>query len=305
MNRFVRLVRENIIPSIIFVILVLACAGAWYFYHPSSPYHARYSFVVRYDAIGTLSPGNPVKVRGISAGEITKVELTEDAVFVTARVYATTRIPVNSEFRLINSGLMGEREMCVLTGDSQELIHGGDTLKGHYDEGTSGVGLKLVSMLDDIGEIKDTLVMFVDSLLQGDLNKRTVRVIRKGKNMVGVAKGNVESWKGDVARLLDELEGDLNGAKRVLDVAVDRGDGMVDRTKNLLTRVEDLLLKLNEMKGKTEGILGKLNQDDNSAGLFLANEGEFKNSIEQLTNDIDALLSDMKKNGVKLNVDIF
>jgi len=305
MNRFVRLVRENIIPSIVFVILVLACAGAWYYYHPSSPYHARYSFVVSYDAIGTLSPGNPVKVRGISAGEITKVELTEDAVYVTARVYATTRIPVNSEFRLINSGLMGEREMCVLTGDADELIHGGDTLKGHYDEGTSGVGLKLVAMLDDIGEIKDTLVAFVDSLMTGDLNKRTIRVIKKGKGVVSVAKSDVESWKADVSRLFKKLEGDLGSARNMLDGIEDKGGSLMDNTKVLLTRVEELMLKLNEMKGKAEFLLNKLAQDDNSAGLLLANEGEFNNSIEQLTIDIDALLSDIKKNGVKLNVDIF
>lgn len=305
MNRFVKLVRENLIPFIVFVILVVSCGGAWYLYHPSSPYHKRYSFVVRYDAIGTLSPGNRVEVRGISAGEITKVQLTEDAVYVTARVYATTKIPTNSEFRLINSGLMGEREMCVLTGDGTELIQDGDTLNGHYDEGTSGVGLKLYAMFQDISEIKDTLNSFLDSLQQGQYAERARRVIKKGKNIVNVAQSDIESWMGDVNQLIDKLDGDLEKAKSTLSGVVDQAGPKVDQAKDLLGRVDALLLKLNELKGQGENLLAKMSQDDNTVGLVLAKDGEFDRSIEKIVVDVDALLSDMKKNGIKLNIDIF
>lgn len=305
MNRFVKLVRENLIPFIVFVILVVSCGGAWYLYHPSSPYHKRYSFVVRYDAIGTLSPGNRVEVRGISAGEITKVQLTEDAVYVTARVYATTKIPTNSEFRLINSGLMGEREMCVLTGDGTELIQDGDTLNGHYDEGTSGVGLKLYAMFQDISEIKDTLNSFLDSLQQGQYAERARRVIKKGKNIVNVAQSDIESWMDDVNQLIDKLDGDLEKAKSTLSGVVDQAGPKVDQAKDLLGRVDALLLKLNELKGQGENLLAKMSQDDNTVGLVLAKDGEFNRSIEKIVVDVDALLSDMKKNGIKLNIDIF
>lgn len=305
MNRFVKLVRENIIPSIVFVILVLSCGGAWYFYHPASPYHARYSFVVRYDAIGTLSPGNRVEVRGISAGEITKVELTEDAVFVTARVYASTKIPVNSEFRLINSGLMGEREMCVLTGDAPDLIHDGDTLNGHYDEGTSGVGLKLYGILLDVDEIKDSLKVFVDSLQNGDIGRRFDRVVKKGKNAINLAQDDVESWKGEALGLIDKLDGDLGQLKSSLDGVVSRGGSKIDQAKELFDRVDGLLLELKTLRDKSAGLLMKLSSEDNTAGLVLSGKGEFSRSIEKLTTDVDALVADIKKSGIKLNVDIF
>ena len=79
MNKFSRLIKENLLPFIVFVIIVTSCCAAWFCLHPSSPFHERYTFVVSYDAIGTLSPGNLVKVRGIPCGQITKVELTDDA----------------------------------------------------------------------------------------------------------------------------------------------------------------------------------------------------------------------------------
>lgn len=305
MNRFVKLVRENIIPSIIFVILVVACGGAWYLYHPSSPYHARYSFVVRYEAIGTLSPGNRVEVRGISAGEITKVELTDDAVYVTARVYATTKIPVNSEFRLINSGLMGEREMCVLTGDDPKLIQDGDTLNGHYDEGTTGVGLKLKDILEDIGELKTVLVSFVDTLMTGDLSVRTERVIKKGKTVLNVAKGDVESWKEGAEQIIGRLDEDLNKVKSTLGDVADRGGDKVEQVGQLLSRVDELLLKLAELKEKSAQLTIKAFSDDNTVGLVLADDGAFSKSVEQVAASVDALLKDVKKSGIRLNVDIF
>jgi ABC-type transporter Mla subunit MlaD len=79
MNQFLKTIKANLFPFIVFMILVSACVFGWYFYHPSSPYHARYSFVVSYQEIGTLSPGNRVVVRGIAKGQILKVELTDAA----------------------------------------------------------------------------------------------------------------------------------------------------------------------------------------------------------------------------------
>lgn len=304
MNRFVRLIKENTLPSIIFAIIVVSCGAAWYYLHPASPYHARYSFVVRYDAIGTLSPGNRVEVRGISAGEITKVELTEDAVFVTARVYATTKIPVNSEFRLINSGLMGEREMCVLTGDSPKLIHDGDTLNGHFDEGTSGVGIKLAGIMKDVDEIKDTVKAFVDSLRVGESGKRLGRIVTKGKKIIRVADADLKSWVREANAVLDNLDGSLQEVKNALDGVVDQGTPKVEAAKKLISRVDGLLLKMNDLKGQGEDIIQKLSSNSNTAGLVLKKSGDFNRELGNVSKDLDALIKDIKKQGLRLNVDI-
>ncbi len=305
MNRFVRLIKENVIPSIIFAILAVSCIGAWYVFHPASPYHKRYSFVVAYDAIGTLSPGNPVEVRGIKKGEITKVELTDDAVYVSARVLADTKIPVNSEFRLINSGLMGEREMCVLTGDSPELIHDGDTLVGHYDEGTSGVVKSLLSALDDLEEVLDTLYGFIDSVTVGSTGQQITRIIKKGKRLMNVAQSDVKSWIGDVNQLLDQLGGVLDGAKASLTQVADKGEAKVEEVQSMMTRIEDLFKKLDVLKGQGANLFVKFSKQDNTAGLVLAENSKFIKDLDKLILDINALIMDIKKRGVKLNIDIF
>lgn len=305
MNRFLRLVKENILPFIVFVVIAVSCAGAWYFLHPSSPYHDRYSFVVSYDAIGTLSPGNRVEVRGISCGQISKVELTDDAVMVTVEVLATTRIPVNSEFRLINSGLMGEREMCILSGDSDKLIAPGDTLIGHYDEGMTGVGKKLALIFDDITQIKDSLKSVIDSLTDGQTGERMQRTTRKASRIVKLTKEDVKAWKGQISGMLDRLDGSLGQTKTILEEFSADGRKKFDAVSSFIVRVNELLDRVKALKQCGDEVLEKLNDDDNSIGMLRSAESTYAKEVDKLVFDIEQFKKDIKKNGIKLNIDIF
>lgn len=299
------IIKNNIIPFIIAVILFGSCCVAWYLFHPSSPHHERYSFVVSYDAIGTLSPGNRVQVRGITKGEIMKVELTDDAVFVTARVLADTKIPVNSEYRLINAGLMGEREMCVLTGDAKEYISDGDTVIGHYDEGTSGVFKSLDTSLTSLSQIKDALLALRDSVTVGSTGQSADRVIQKGKKLMKVSISTVEEWKSGANGILDNCSGILEQAKKSLANVKEQADGTEARVKELVDRIDALLEHLKSSKLELDALVNKLDQDDNSIKGLLDEDGVFAKKLDRLSIDIDALISDIKKSGVKLNVDIF
>ena len=305
MNRISRRIKENLFPFIVFVIIVTSCSAAWFFLHPSSPYHKRISFVVSFDTVGTLSPGNRVVVRGIPRGQITKVELTDDAVYVMVEVLAETRIPNNSEFRLITAGLMGEREMCILTGDSKELVKEGDTLIGRFDAGMSGIGKKLGTILGDMGEIKDSLHVVMDSLSDGQAGEQLDRVSKKAKNVVRKTKVNVNSWKSDVDALLDECDRSLSNAQAALEAIAKRGAVKVHDVGNLVERTRLLLEKVKALKDQTNGVLEKLLKADNNAGLILDQTSDVNKGLDKLLQDVDALLKDIKKRGLDINVDIF
>jgi phospholipid/cholesterol/gamma-HCH transport system substrate-binding protein len=305
MNKFSRLIKENLLPFVVFVILVTSCSAAWFFFHPSSPYHERFSFVVSFDAVGTLSPGNLVKVRGIKRGEITKVELTDDAVYVTVRVLAETKVPRNSEFRLITAGLMGEREICILTGDSKELVHEGDTLIGRFDQGMAGFGKKVGAILADLGELRDSASSVMDSLSHGQAGAQLDRVSRKASTVVRRTKVNVNGWKAEVESLLDKCDRSLSNAQEALEAIAQRGATKVHELDSLVGRTRTLLETVKKLKDQSNTILGKLVEGDNTAGLIVDQSSPFNKELDKLLNDVDALLSDIKKNGLDINVDIF
>ena len=305
MNNFRRKFRSNFFPVVVFSAIVIGCGLALYLFHPASPHHDRYSFVVRYESIGTLSPGNRVEVRGITKGEIAKVDLTEDAVFVTARVLADTKIPKNSEFRLKTAGLMGERELSVLTGDGQDFIADGDTVNGHYEEGANAVGRNLAIILSELDSITTQLGALKDSVTKGTAGKRVDRVLKKGDNLIQVSRESVQEWVSSAMDLLSKAEGTLDQAKSTLGDVSGKADGTVQKVENLVARVDSLLSMVHGAKENLEGIEAKLDQDNNTVGLILSKKGDIHKELDLIGADIDALIKDIKKQGLKLNADIF
>jgi len=278
---------------------------ALYLFHPASPHHDRYSFVVRYETIGTLSPGNRVEVRGITKGEITKVDLTEDAVYVTARVLADAKIPKNSEYRLKTAGLMGERELSVLTGDSDELIADGDTVNGHYEEGANAVGQNLALILSELDSITTVLKNVKDTLTVGSTGKKAERVFSKAGDLVETASSAVREWVGEADALLSKAEGALDKAKSTLESVPSQADATVQKVDALVSRLDTLLGEVKGLKKELDEILAKLDKDDNAAGLILSKKGAIFKELDEIGTHVDALIKDIRKSGLKMNVDIF
>ena len=297
--------KKNFIAIVVFSIIVVLCGMAAYFYHPASPYYKRYTFVVKYETIGTLSPGNLVRVRGISMGEIVDIKLTDDAVYVKARVLAEAQIPVNSEFRLVTAGLMGEREMSIITGNSSKLVAEGDTVNGLYDEGTSGISRNLTEAVNDIGDAQKMITSFVDSITVGETGKQLDRVANKAKKLIRVTKADVRKWKSYVDELVDGYNEVTDKMERSLQELSDRSGESAAKASELIDRVRALMDRANASKEAAVAIVTKFDESEGSAKMFLDEASKLKVDFDALRNDFDVMLSDLKKNGLKLNVDIF
>ena len=305
MNQFTKTIKNNLFPFIVFMILVVGCGMAWYLFHPASPYHKRYSFVVSYQEIGTLSPGNRVVVRGIAKGQILKVELTDDAVFVKVEVLADAKISRHSEFRLINAGLMGEREMNILTAEDDDWIVDGDTVNGAYDDGIAGVGAVFLNAVADLDTMQQQIVALKDSLTIGSSGQRIDRIIKKGKRLVNAGTALVNDTRDEALAVLDKAEGTLQKIRTEIDDASNHGAATVEKGSALLNRIDELLNQVKDIKADVDALAARLDAKDNTVGLVNSGKGKLVNELDKLAKDIDSLTKDIKKNGLKLNIDIF
>lgn len=305
MNQFTKTIKNNLFPFIVFMILVVGCGMAWYLFHPSSPYHKRYSFVVSYQEIGTLSPGNRVVVRGIAKGQILKVELTDDAVFVKVEVLADAKISRHSEFRLINAGLMGEREMNILTAEDDDWIVDGDTVYGAYDDGIAGVGVVFLNAVADLDTMQQQIVALKDSLTVGSSGKKIERIVKKGKRLVNAGTALVNDTRDEALAVLDKAEGTLQKIRTEIDDASNHGAATVEKGSALLNRIDELLNQVKDIKADVDALAARLDAKDNTVGLVNSGKGKLVNELDKLAKDIDSLTKDIKKNGLKLNIDIF
>ena len=305
MNSLLFKIKKNFLASLVLLIIVVSCGLAAYFFHPASPYFKRYTFVVKYETIGTLSPGNLVRVRGIAKGEIVSVELTDEAVYVRARVLADTKIPVNSEFRLVTAGLMGEREMSVITGNSDRLVAEGDTVRGLYDEGTSGISKNLSAIFKDIDDLKLALSFFTDSLMEGDTGKRMERVAKKAKKIVRITKSDVRQWKSLVDELLEGFQVAGDNAKNAFQQISDRGGESAAKADELFDRVRALMDRANALADSCNAVVTNFDESEGSVNLFRDESSRINREFDKLKKDFESMIEGVKKDGLKLNVDIF
>jgi phospholipid/cholesterol/gamma-HCH transport system substrate-binding protein len=157
----------------------------------------------------------------------------------------------------------------------------------------------------DMAELKDSLKSVMDSLSDGQAGAQLDRVSKKANSVVRKTKVNVNEWKREVEALLDESDRSLSSAQAALETIANTGAAKVHDLSNLVDRTRKLLESVKALKEESVQILGKLAQGDNTAGLYLNPTSEFNKALDKLLLDTDALLKDIKKSGLDINVDIF
>lgn len=79
-----------------------------------------YRTIVR-DASG-IFPKTPIKVAGINAGRIKKIELLENNALITFEVLDDVKITKNSRLRIKTVGFLGDKYLEIVIGESDERL---------------------------------------------------------------------------------------------------------------------------------------------------------------------------------------
>lgn len=288
------------------LLLLLGCIlGAWLLFHPKSPIRPYQTFLVKFPEVGTLRTDSPVQLLGIKKGHVAKTELLEDGVLVHVKVDRMVRIPRDSRFRVVNTGLLGQREVEVRLGRSSEFLRNGDTLRGGYDMGST----RLVYMADYLLKSADSMLTSAlavwDSTL-GDPEKqaRISKIQRNAKTTLGKLDRGIEDW-GDSLRILQRDVRSALGKLKAIKTEIEPGViATVSELKALDGALMGLMEKSDRLSGQVEWFSGRLGSKDNSAGLLLGDEN-FQGTAKSIVQMLRDLLSDIRRKGLDLNVDLF
>lgn len=297
--------KSNLIASLVLLAAGFAIVSVWYFLHPSSPYRQRSDYVIRFKSIGSLSEGNLVRIDGLKYGKVFRIDIDEKNFFVTIRILASVKIPVNSSIRLVNAGFLGERQVAFTLGDAQRYFAPGDTLSGIYDQGTVGITDNLSACTSMIKNISDTAKSLSDTLFHGSNGKAIGRVQKKWARLVSKASKATSEWKSEARNSLDNLSAAADKAGNTLDEASRSFKIVASKADSLKNHIDTLQKSIDSLHQKVDNIKEKLDADDNTLALTLSQESELSSQIKGLQQDTKNLIKDIKKSGIHLNVDIF
>jgi phospholipid/cholesterol/gamma-HCH transport system substrate-binding protein len=263
----------------------------------------------RYDAVfaqvSTLQPGDPVKLNGVKAGRVTRIALDGRAVRVGFEVPRGVRLPRDSEVRIQNIGLMGERQLGILLGASEDFAAPGDAFAGRLD---AGIAEAMGAAGEAIAEA-EALIRAVRAAVDGTIGAPEFA------DRVNALLATAEGVSVRLDRLVADVEprvregaaafGDLGREAR--DIArrqEPRIDKMAEDGAEAAARLRAMAERGERAAATLEEILAKLNAGHGSAGALL-HDSTLHHDLVATLRSADSLFREMRRKGLRVNVDLF
>lgn len=289
-----------------FVIGALAVlVGGVYFLKETVPGRSSDAYFARFEQVSTLQEGDPVKVNGVKAGRVTSIALEGRGVRVGFSVDRGVRLPKNSEVRIQNIGLMGERQIGIRMGSAEAFAAPGATFDGTLD---AGIAEAMGAAGEAIAET-EALVRSVRAAVDGTV----------GRPEFAARVNALLSSAEDIAARMDKLAADVDpqiraGARSFRATGAMAEDFARRQTPRLDRMAEDgaeaaahakALAERGERAAQSlEEILAKLNAGKGAAGALL-NDTTLHRDLSAAVRSADSLFRSMRTKGLDVNVDLF
>ncbi len=295
-----------------FAFLLLGLAAlvvfAWLTWHPKSPLRPYKQYQVHFQEVGTLRQGSAVQLLGVQRGEVHGISLREDGVLVDIRIDRGIQLPIDSRFRIINTGLLGQREVEVRPGVSSEYLTSQSMIKGSYDHGSTRLAFMANSLFESLDSLLLTSLEVWDSTLGNpEIQRRVQQTLHNAQASANSLDRNSSAWLDSLNLLKNELGEIAKQANETIKVMQMSGDSLLiglDTLRADLEKLQDhainsqktMVLLLDRVQGNPS--------NPGSANLLLHNQKLHAKARETLQSAKETL-QQVRRNGLDMNADLF
>lgn len=295
--------------GLVVLLAVVVLVFGVFFLNEKDPRETFNTFHLRFTQVSTLVLDDPVKINGVKLGKVERIELSGHRVVVTIRLRTDVKIPKDSEIRVQNIGIMGERQIGIILGDSSQYFAPGDTVDGQFDAG-------IAEALGLAGEVCDSTKVLLESVkaaLNGTISNpefqnRFKTLLDKAENIEDRLMVLVENTDPQLKKTLaglNEITGKVNklveGVKPPIDSLFANTDKVVGNANNLIGELEGVTKHLDELVVQVQA---KTQSKDNTVGLLL-NDKALHDDLVKTVHSADSLFRIILQDGLDINVDFF
>ncbi|MGL1933639.1 MAG: MlaD family protein [Fibrobacterales bacterium] len=295
-----------VVGLVLIVALIILVFGIM-FLDEQDPRETKVQYFVMFEQVSTLQPGDPIKVNGVKSGKVSHIALHQASrkVLVTLDVVDSIRIPDNSDFRVRNIGLMGERQVVISLGDSPEYLEKGAQIEGQFDAGIAEVMGYAGVVFDSTAVLLKVVKEVLDSTVANDRFKESFKsIFAKAERL----EDRLEVMIDDTDPVLQSSLGNLKRASVKVNQFLDNNMGSLEtlltQTTESTTKTKVLLTKVDSLTNRLLALSGKLQATDNTVGAML-NDTAFYNKLNTTLISTDSLFNVIIDDGLDVNVDIF
>lgn len=277
-------------------------------------------FYAVYDNTEGLTPAKAMGINGYQIGMIDEIYFhptKPGKLIVKLKQLKDYPIPRNSIASIHSAGLLGEKSIQLLLGDSKELAESGDTLRSSTETSLTD---EVSAQVAPIKAKAENLLASLDTavgLLTGFLTPTTQRNFEASFASLRNTFDNLEKTSIMLNDLMQNNKGNLDRIINNLDELSNTLAGNTDNINNVLTNFSNItdslqkanitgtVDKVNHAMGELDQIITKVNAGEGSVGA-LVNDQALYNNLEDATYSLNRLLLDLKYNPNKyLNFSVF
>lgn len=250
---------------------------------------------VSFEDVGNLKRGNPVKVSGVTLGNVEEIEFQGmGKVLVSIGLDPRVAPKADATAELSSVGLVGDLVIRFNPGKAAEPLPAGKVIQGTTERGMMSIGQELADKAKDaLGGVQEV----ANKRLADDLHNTLTSIQR-------LSDTYANTRNGPSAELTETLKS-LQGASRRLDSTL--ADPSIKRT---LAQTESLTVRFNKLADQLAGtgtridsILSKVNRGDGTAGRMV-NDSTLYVQLRDLSASLKAFVDDLRKNPGKISVQV-
>ena len=287
---------KEVKTGILAIVAVLLFIFGYSFLRGKNWFDSSRIFYAVYEDVEGLSPSSPVTINGLKVGSVTNIGFLD----VTGRLVVTFSVDKefpfseNSVAQIYGGGLIGGKSLAIIPEyEPGNIAESGDTLPGQIEEGL----LELVNeRLTPLQEKIEKVIVSTDSLISS-LNEvmgpETREDIKSSIASLNATMTSLSSSANTVEEILDENAPKLDRTFTNLDEMAVNFSNFSDT----LAQVDILRIteNLETTLANLEDFSQKLTSGEGTAGK-LVNDPTVYNNLERATNQLDALIQDVKLN---------
>lgn len=291
--------------GLVVLLAVVILVFGMFFLNDKDPREVFNTYYLRFTQVSTLVLDDPVKVNGVKLGKVENIELSGHRVTVTIRLRTDVKIPKDSEVRVQNIGIMGERQIGMILGDSSLYFNPGDTIVGLFDAGIAeAIGLA--------GEVFDSTKVLIHSV-KGVLNSTIAApefqdqfktILTRAEDLENRLIVIVKQTDPQLKKSLKSLNDATVKVNTLLDSVAEPVNTLFVNSNGLIKNADQLINELNQVTNRLNTLTQKLQAKDNTAGLLL-NDRVLYDDLVNTVNSADSLFRIILQDGLDINVDFF
>lgn len=258
-------------------------------------------YTARFEEVGNLAEGDPVSVRGVRKGAVTKITLEDQAVRVEFEVDKSVTLHPDAQLRVANIGFMGEKFLALEPGSAPGRFDPGKLIPGRFQSGVPEVIAGAGDLLVETTELSSRLNLMLDAI-----DPATVE--RASRNFEKATMGLSQTLDQNRADLREAILDFKVAAKELRAIASDNS-GQVSSSIKDFGEASRKLATLSDQLSTTavslDRVVTRLDNGEGALGKAIQDSTLYVELKETLRNT-NHLVKDIQKNPKKyINLSVF